>query len=509
MKSSDWLKNSMGLFARKPAAAPKTAATGALNAPTSAAPAPTSTTARLAGGKPPASGGLKSKYLIELLAQLKAIVDVNISDIEGGRRAYAVAQWYASASAAQRVDCWQLMSEQFGLDAAQMQRVGSVLMGENRLAGAAEIALRNQLRCARTALIQRFAAYPDGVHFLINLRADLIKFTRANPSYQDALLALDTELELLFTTWFDVAFLELRRISWHSPASLIEKLIQYEAVHDIKSWADVKNRLDSDRRCFGFFHPRLPDVPLIFVEVVFTQDMADSMAPILDDTAPSTDVSKAKTANFYSISNTQPGLKGIGFGDSLIKQVVQALQQELPQLRQFTTLSPIPTLRPWLHNNIVQLLSLTPEKQQKKMAKLLADADKAALVAATPSASTVASSAANASAQPLAQAVLAALDSPLRPAELNEWLTQCAAQYLCHSTVGGLPMDPVARFHLGNGALVARLNAGADTSANGVRQSFGMMVNYLYDLKRLDKNRQQLANGKIASLSAVSGLVLG
>ncbi len=480
MKSSDWLKHSVGLFSRKPAAQASVVARAAAPAPS--APAPRTSGQRLAGGKANAGEALKTKVLAELLMQLKAVIDPSISEIEGGRRAHAVAQWYASANAAQRVDCWQLMSEQFGLESAQMLRVGTLIADGQGLSGAAEIALRRALRCPRTALIQRFAAYPDGVRFLIDLRADLIKFVRQRPEYQPCLLALDVELETLFATWFDVAFLELRRISWHSPAALIEKLIQYEAVHDIKSWADVKNRLDSDRRCFGFFHPRLPDEPLIFVEVAFTQDMADSMAPILDDTAASTDVSRAKTANFYSISNTQPGLKGVGFGDSLIKQVVQALQQELPQLKTFTTLSPIPTFKPWLQNNIAQCLHKTPDKQLKKLSKAIQ-------VTAT------------------AETLLPALDTAAAAhEEVAQWLTQCAAQYLCHGLHNGLPLDPVARFHLGNGATVARLNRAADTSANGARQSYGMMVNYLYDLKRLDKNRKQLSAGVIASLNAVSSV---
>ncbi len=479
MNSSEWLKHSVGLFSRKPAAVvPPPAQRPAPASPSAAAPR--STAQRLASSKHHTSDALKPKALQELLAHLQAVIDPSISDVEGGRRAQGVAYWYSTVSAAQKIDCWQLMSEQFGLQPSQMQRAEVLITGGEGLSGAAEIALRRNLRCPRTALIQRFAAYPEGVRFLIELRADLLKFCRTHAEYQAPLLALDTELETLFATWFDVAFLELRRISWHSPASLIEKLIQYEAVHDIKSWADVKNRLDSDRRCFGFFHPRLPDEPLIFVEVAFTQDMADNMTPILDDTAASTDISKAKTANFYSISNTQPGLKGVGFGDSLIKQVVQALQQELPQLKTFTTLSPIPTFKPWLLKNMAECLARTPEKQLKKLAKTLG-------------------------APVTLETLVLALEAKSAPhTDVTQWVTQCAAQYLCKGLANGLPLDPVARFHLGNGATVARLNVGADSSPNGARQSFGLMVNYLYDLKRLDKNRKQLSTGSIASLSAVS-----
>lgn len=484
MNSSDWLKHSVGLFSRKINAALPVISASSAATPAQATPvnAPRSTTQRLASTRPQAGDALKPRDLQALLLQLKAIIDPDISEIEGGRRAQTLARWYCAASTAQKVDCWQLMSEQFGLEIAQLKHAGALLNEAVGLDGAAEILLRKNLKCPRTALIQRFAAYPDGVRFLIDLRADLLKFCRSRPEYQNPLLALDTELITLFATWFDVAFLELRRISWHSPASLIEKLIQYEAVHDIKSWADVKNRLDSDRRCFGFFHPRLPDEPLIFVEVAFTQDMADSMTPILDDTAANTDLGKAKTANFYSISNTQPGLKGVSFGDSLIKQVVQALQQELPQLKTFTTLSPIPTLRSWLLNNMTACLAQTPEKQMKKLAKAIH-------VPVTVESLTI------------------ALDTkPALHPDVAHWLSQCGAQYLCQGLSKGLPLDPVARFHLGNGATVARLNTAADASVNGAQQSFGMMVNYLYDLKKLDKNRKQLALGKIASLGAVSAL---
>jgi malonyl-CoA decarboxylase len=151
------------------------------------------------------------------------------------------------------------------------------------------------------------------------------------------LLALDAELENLFSTWFDVAFLELRTISWDSPASLIEKLIKYEAVHDIRSWADLKNRLDSDRRCYGFFHPSLPNEPLIFVEVALLDEIADNIMPLLDETAANADLHKASVAIFYSISTTQTGLRGVSFGDSLIKRVVETLRSEFPKLKTFAT----------------------------------------------------------------------------------------------------------------------------------------------------------------------------
>ena len=209
-------------------------------------------------------------------------------------------------------------------------------------------------------------------------------------------------------------------------------MIEYEAVHDIKSWADLKNRLDSDRRCYGFFHPRLPHVPLIFVEVALLDSMASSITPLLDETAAAVDLKKSTTAIFYSISNTQPGLKGVSFGDSLIKRVVETLKADFPKLKTFATLSPIPGLRSWLQRK-------APE---------LAD-------------------------QLGAQDVLGLTDK----SKLHPQLLSHAARYLAREMQGGKPLDPVARFHLGNGARVERINWAGDTSAKGLKQSYGLMVN--------------------------------
>jgi malonyl-CoA decarboxylase len=292
-------------------------------------------------------------------------------------------------------------------------------------------------------------------------------------------------MEYMFSTWFDVGFLDLRRISWDSPASLIEKLIRYEAVHDIRSWADVKNRLDSDRRCYGFFHPRLPDEPLIFVEVAFTTAIADSITPLLDEAGAPADPARSSTAIFYSISNTQPGLKGVSFGDSLIKRVVETLRAEFPRLKTFATLSPMPGFRTWLTRHAARLLDLTPQKTRDELGRALG-------------------------LQPItAEAILAALDTTKEldaKSPMRHWLLQCGAQYLGREMADGKPLDAVARFHLGNGARVERLNWAADPSAKGIRQSLGLMVNYLYDLRRLDRHRMMLAQGKIPASSATAAL---
>ncbi|HEY0826120.1 MAG TPA: malonyl-CoA decarboxylase [Ramlibacter sp.] len=426
--------------------------------PSPAAPSARTTRERLQATWRKGEEALSPRVLRRTLADLQAVVDPRVSEVEGGRRARALAAWYRGASAEQRRDAWLLMSEQFGpdpkkIEAAREQYEAAQGTPEE---GAAEIRLRRALVSPRTRLLQRFAAVPEGMRFLVDLRAELLPHLKSDKR----LLPLDAELETLFSTWFDVAFLELRRLSWDSPASLLEKLIKYEAVHDIRSWADLKNRLDSDRRCYGFFHPKLEGEPLIFVEVALTDSISDSITPLLDETAAAADLGKATTAIFYSISNCQTGLRGVSFGDSLIKRVVETLKEEFPKLRTFATLSPIPGLRSWLARQVP--------------AEKLASWDK-----------------------PLELGP----KSPERQ-ELLSW----AARYLGKEMQDGKPLDPVARFHLGNGARVERLNWAGDPSAKGVKQSFGLMVNYLYDPKRLDKHRTMLSQGEIPMAAAVEDL---
>jgi malonyl-CoA decarboxylase len=426
---------------------------------------------------------LSPRVLRNTLMALRDITDPQVSEVEGGRRAMAMADWYVSASIEQRRDMWLLMSECFIAD------VDKVKTAQARFAVAvgtpdeavAEVQFRRATVSPRRRLLQRFSAYPAGVRFLVDLRAEMLPFLKVDKR----LMALDVEMEYMFSTWFDVGFLDLWRISWDSPASLIEKLIKYEAVHDIKSWADVKNRLDSDRRCYGFFHPRLADVPLIFVEVALVDSLAGSIIPLLDESAAPSDLNKATTAIFYSISNTQAGLRGVSFGDSLIKRVVESLKNEFPQLRTFSTLSPIPGYRSWLAKNAAHLLDKLDDKARSALGR--------AVGFESPTAAHFLSAAEGALTLPE--------KSPVRLILLH-----CAAHYLCLAQIQGKPIDPVARFHLGNGARVERLNWAGDPSPKGLKQSYGLMVNYLYDLKRLDRYRSQLAQGTIAVSGSVKDL---
>jgi len=428
---------------------------------------------------------LSPRTLRRTLTLLQAVVDPRVSEVEGGRRAKVLADGYAKASAAERQDLWLLISEQFGPDALKVRAARDDYDAALGTAdeGPAEIRLRRALVSPRTRLLQRFAAYSGGMRFLVDLRAELLPHIKTNKR----LLALDAELENLFSTWFDVAFLELRTISWDSPASLIEKLIKYEAVHDIRSWADLKNRLDSDRRCYGFFHPSLPNEPLIFVEVAFTREIASNIVPLLDETAEAVDLKQATTAIFYSISNTQTGLKGISFGDSLIKRVVETLKADFPQLKTFATLSPIPGFRGWYRKNAARLLQELPDKHRRTLGRFIG------FEPVTP------------------EHIQVWLDQgPHLDAKCPgaRWLLHCASRYLGHELEQGRPVDPVARFHLGNGARIENIHWMADPSAKGMQQSWGMMVNYLYDLKKLDRHRKMLGEGKIPLAGGVADLSL-
>ncbi len=491
MNASSWISRNVsrlfpmdrkGLLASD-AAGPAQAVRGSGHGGAASHAAERPTRERLAASRRHKEEAMSPRMLRRVLEELKATIDPRISEVEGGRRAQVLVERYAGATVARRRDMWLLMSEMFTADtekvkSAQARFAAAVGTPDE---AAAEVQYRRATVSPRRRLLQRFSVLPEGIRFLVDLRAEMQPFLKKDKRLQ----ALDVEMEYMFSTWFDVGFLELRRISWDSPASLVEKLIKYEAVHDIKSWADVKNRLDSDRRCYGFFHPRLPDEPLIFVEVALVDALTDCITLLLDESADAADLNAATTAIFYSISNTQDGLRGVSFGDSLIKRVVETLKAEFPQLKTFATLSPIPGFRSWLQKNATAQLEQLDDKAREELGRASGF-------------------------EPVAAAhFLAAAESPLslKPGSpVQHMLMRCAAQYLGRETVHGKPLDPVARFHLGNGARVERLNWAGDPSSKGIKQSYGLMVNYLYDLKRLDKHREGLASGRIPVASAVSNL---
>ncbi|MGD9870986.1 MAG: malonyl-CoA decarboxylase [Thauera sp.] len=349
----------------------------------------------------------------------------------------------------------------------------------------AEAHLRAAMRSRRLRILTQFNAIPQGVKFLVDLRADLLRFVAEDP----LLKPLDRELEARLSAWFDVGFLELQRITWLSPAALLEKLVQYEAVHEIRSWDDLKNRLDSDRRCYAFFHPRMPLEPLIFVQVALLEGIADNVQRLLDIDAPLADTTRATTAIFYSISATQPGLRGVSFGNFLLKRVIDDLKRDFPRLKTFATLSPIPGLTRWAQRHPEELAEAFLPADWTRLHALQIDSIESPALAAV------------LEGKPDWRA-----DEALREA-LREPLLRLAARYLLEARRGDKPVDAVARFHLGNGARVERLNWLADSADKGLRQSWGIMVNYLYDPDRIESNLEEFASeGLIAASSAVRKL---
>ena len=349
----------------------------------------------------------------------------------------------------------------------------------------AESRLRQALAPPRLRLLGQFNDLPDGIKFLVDIRADLLQLGKEDAS----LGGLEADLKDLLASWFDVGFLDLERITWDAPAALLEKLIAYEAVHEIRSWDDLKNRLDSDRRCYAFFHPRMPNEPLIFVEVALVNGMAGNIQEVLDESAPARDPGAADTAIFYSISNAQIGLEGISFGGFLIKRVVDDLAHAFGGLKIFATLSPIPGFRAWLDG----VLAAGGEGLMSEAeANALADHAGAADGAAT---------------------LRALLGEPWHDDEtaarlLKRPLMRLCARYLLEEKRTGRPLDAVARFHLSNGARVGRINWLADTSTKGFRQSAGMMINYIYKLGDIEENHEAYTGeGKIVASAPVRSLL--
>jgi malonyl-CoA decarboxylase len=299
----------------------------------------------------------------------------------------------------------------------------------------------------RRELFRRLNMAPGGTAALVEMRKALLKGLRANPQRR----VIDSDLLHLFGEWFNRGFLRLARIDWRSPAIVLEKLSEYEAVHAMQGWRDLRRRLDADRRCFGFFHPQLPDEPIIFIEAALTRSMSAHIQPLLDVGAPVTPAN-CDCAMFYSITNCQEGLRGISFGNQLIKQVAEELRREFPHLRRFATLSPIPGFRRWL------------EQKRDERPKELA---------------------------PLAKLAQPDWHVGEVPDALQRMLLRLCAYYLVYAKQGDEPADPVARFHLGNGAALERLNWMGDVSEAGIARSAGLMVNYVYWLNEVERNHER------------------
>ena len=373
-------------------------------------------------------------------------------EVSGMKRAAEVLMRYRQADAAEKAAFFRFLADEMDLDPAA---VTSAAQAYADTPDARHLsALLAVAEPPRQELLRRLNQAPGGTAELVAMRVDLMKQARAEPD----LGRVDLDFRHLFASWFNRGFLVLRRIGWESPANILEKIIAYEAVHEIHSWDDLRRRLEPpDRRCFAFFHPAMPDDPLIFVEVALTRGIPGAIGPLLAEDRRALAPSEVDTAVFYSISNCQAGLRGISFGNSLIKQVVDVLGREVAGLKTFVTLSPIPGLTRWIETE---------------------DDETRAILGNDP-------------ADPDAEA-----------------LRRTAARYLLEAKAeDGAPLDPVARFHLGNGAEVHEIHAGADLSPKGRQQSRGAMVNYLYDPARVEQNHEAFATHQtIAAARGVKAL---
>ncbi|MBV9249562.1 MAG: malonyl-CoA decarboxylase [Acetobacteraceae bacterium] len=353
-------------------------------------------------------------------------------------------------SADDRLAFHRFLATGFEPSAKPLRAAAEAYLAEPTAATAARLA--EVAEPPRQELLRRMNLSPGGTGALISMRKDMLTQLRDAPE----LKLLDSDLRHLFASWFNRGFLELRRIDWQTPASVLEKLIAYEAVHEIQGWDDLRRRLAADRRCFGFFHPALPGEPLIFVEVALVEGLAASIQPLLErdggEDATRKRAARADTAIFYSISNCQDGLRGVSFGNFLIKQVVEELKAELPQLTRFSTLSPVPGFRRWLEKRFP-----AGETEAVPFAALKTEGW---------------------------------WEDTAVSEELRQPLMRLCATYLTERAGPRGPADPVARFHLGNGARLERVNWLGNVAPRGIRESYGIMVNYLYDAETIEANHE-------------------
>ncbi|MDK1025366.1 MAG: malonyl-CoA decarboxylase [Gammaproteobacteria bacterium] len=353
--------------------------------------------------------------------------------------------------------------------------------------------LRNALVPPRIKLLTLFNTLPEGFKFLVDMRSELLVLGARN---DPELSVVESDLMDLLTSWFDIGFLRLEHITWESPAALLEKLIEYEAVHEISSWTDLKHRLAPDRRLYAFFHPNMPGEPLIFVQVALVKGLATNIQSLLDTNAPVMGSQEEDTAIFYSISNAQQGLAGISFGNFLIKRVVADLGLTLPQITQFSTLSPIPGFVDWLQKQDVYASDdlVASELLTRHEAEAIQEAASSLKVAASPQGLMAIAS------WWISEKIVAALKKPL---------TRLCIQYLNSYRVNTTRiLDPVAHFHLSNGATLYQINWMADVSEKGISSAAGMMINYLYDPDSIDQNTQNYAEqGTVTMSNAIKVLL--
>ena len=349
------------------------------------------------------------------------------------------------------------------------------------------IRLQRVVESPRQELFRRLNRASEGTAAVVQMRRDLLQVLDKKPE----LTAVDFDMRHLLSSWFNPGFLKMHRVDWKSPAEVLEKLIQHEAVHAIDGWDDLRRRLQPDRRCFAFFHPQLPNEPLIFVEVALLPEVPAVIAPLVDKKAETNDqVSQFKVAAFYSISNCEPGLRGVSMGNFLIKRVAEQLHAEFPGLKTFVTLSPIPGFMDWVVAG-ANLGQGVPEDRLKPAIKATRDQALATL---------------KLDSQSWAERLSAGWHPDQASKKENEALMSLASIYLGLASTGR-DGNPVAKFHLGNGAKLHQINWAGDLSRKGLRQSAGLMVNYLYDLSAVEDNHERFANGEVIFSRTVSKLM--
>jgi len=392
-------------------------------------------------------------------------------EASGVALAREVVEHFEGMDEGQRLAFFEFLDADLSPDGEEIARAAGTYLGRRDAESLRD--LSRAVESPRQELIRRINLAPNGTAAIVAMRAELTRLLRRHPG----LALVDADIRHVLRSWFNRGFLELRRIDWNTPAALLEKLIEHEAVHEIRGWPDMRRRLEEDRRCFAFFHPALPDEPLIFVEVALLDGLADSIKSLLALESGSRDAGRANTAIFYSINNCQEGLRGISFGNFLIKQVVFDLVREQPRLKTFATLSPIPGFGAWLDRlDKTDGGGLGPEELEALTALGRSgwhrDAESA--------------------------------DS------LKEPLLRLCARYLLEAKEDREPLDRVARFHLGNGARVERLNWLGDPSKKGLRESAGIMVNYAYQPSRIEKNHEAyVKSGRIAAAASIRALARG
>jgi malonyl-CoA decarboxylase len=406
----------------------------------------------------------RSESLVELCEDLLS----GRGEASGVALAREILGSYATLTTGPRIAFFEALAQRFGTDPACIEQAITAWRAAPSDATAAEVHAASEPR--RQELFRRLNLAPGGTAALVRMREQLLD---ALDHRGEDLAAVDADFVHLFSSWFNRGFLVLRHIDWSTPAIVLEKIIRYEAVHEIRGWDDLRRRIDpSDRRCYAFFHPALVDEPLIFVEVALERDIAGAIAPILASGRQQfVEPDKARIAVFYSISNCQRGLSGVSFGNFLIKQVVEEIRRELPKLTTFVTLSPVPGFARWLAGEL--------------------EADNSPAI-----------SAADRVAFELMERPHWWTDPEIFD-KVEEPLMRAAAWYYLRArSERGTPVDAVARFHLGNGARLERINWLADTSDRALTQAHGLMVNYLYDLDDIEKNHEAYAEGRTVVASA-------